>query len=182
MSSPSPHLRDYQRYSEDVPSSGIRPPSREDLDNYFDHALPAPSRLSGNYPLNYSPNGSPRGSMENVRGGLSPQPAFGGSGPRYLSPLAASAATETAGVGMRQSNYSEMSMVGLNSTPGLQRKSTWLQKQTTYKRKNHRLVCCLNLLKRLHYSCVLLVCDNLLSDYSPHHPRCGTWYLLWNSQ
>ena len=140
MSSPPPRLRDYQRYSEDVPSSGARPPSREDLDNYFDHQLPAPHRLSGNY---LSPSGSPRASVDSLRGGsISPQPAFGGAGPRYLSPLAASAATETAGAGMRQSNYSEMSMIGLNSTPGLQRKSTWLQKETTYKRKNHRLVCC----------------------------------------
>ncbi|KIM27562.1 glycoside hydrolase family 17 protein [Serendipita vermifera MAFF 305830] len=136
MSAPPPLPKDYQRYAEDVPSSGNRPPSREDLDNYFDHQLPAPHRLSGHY---LSPSGSPRGSMESFRGSASPQPAFGGAGPRYLSPLAASAATETEGAGLRHSNYSEMSMIGLNSTPGLQRKSTWLQKETQLKRKNHRL-------------------------------------------
>jgi hypothetical protein len=140
MSSPLPHIRDYQKYYEDVPSSGDRPRSTEDLDSYFDHTLPAPHRLSGSY---LSPQQSPRASMESLRDRSppGPQPAYGGSGPRYLSPLAASAATETEGTGLRHSNYSEMSMIGLNSTPGLQRKSTWLEKQQTYKRKNHRLVC-----------------------------------------
>jgi hypothetical protein len=140
MSSPSPNLRDYQKYSEDVPSSGARPHD-DNLDNYFDHTLPAPHRLSGSY---LSPQASPRASMESLHGrplSSGAHPAYGGNGPRYLSPLAASAATETEGAGMRHSNYSEMSMIGLNSTPGLQRKSTWLEKQQTYKRKNHKLVC-----------------------------------------
>ncbi|KAG8817452.1 hypothetical protein FRC17_011222 [Serendipita sp. 399] len=145
MSSPPLQHRDYGRYTGDNrPSSGERPPSREDLDNYFDHQLPPPHHLSGSY---LSPNHSPRpsldGSPRNSSYSLNPPVAFGGSGPRYLSPLAAAGATETEGAGMtRNSNYSEMSMVGLhNSNLGanLNRKSTWLRKETTHKRKNHRL-------------------------------------------
>ncbi|CAG8762360.1 5959_t:CDS:1, partial [Acaulospora colombiana] len=143
MSSPvPPHLRDYQRYSEDIPSSGNRPNSREDIDNYFDHNPPAPHRLSGSY---LSPSGSPRQSSDYLPGSysqsrLSPQPpAFGGNGPRYLSPLAAADATETAGAGMRHSNYSEMSMIGNTAGSNLNRKSTWLKKEQRHKQKNHRL-------------------------------------------
>lgn len=157
--SPSPHLRDFQKYSEDVPSSGARP--REgNLDNYFDYTIPAPHRMSGSY---LSPQASPRASMESLHGrplSSGTQPAYGGHGPRYLSPLAASAATETEGAGLRDSNYSGMSMIGLNSTPGLQRKSTWLEKQQTYKKKNHRLVRCNN----IHSIAQILLCSYLASS------------------
>lgn len=136
--SPPPQLRDYQRYSEDIPSSGYRPPEHN-FDNYFDGNPPAPFRLSGSY---ISPAHSPSASTDNFHARTSS--GGGPGGPRYLSPLAAAEATQTEGAGMRHSNYSEMSMVGLNSTPGLQRKSTWLQKETTYRKKNHRLVSSLN--------------------------------------
>ncbi|KAG8800996.1 hypothetical protein FRC18_007905, partial [Serendipita sp. 400] len=144
--SPPPQHRDFARYS-DRPSYGARPASSEDLDNYFDHQLPPPHHLSGSY---LSPNHSPRPSIESLPTGNgrnsyispTPVPAFGGTGPRYLSPLAAAGATETEGAGMRNSNYSEISMVGLNSSgvgANLNRKSTWLRKETGHRKKNHRL-------------------------------------------
>jgi hypothetical protein len=139
--SPPPQLRDYQRYSEDIPSSGDRPPEHN-FDNYFDGNPPAPFRLSGSY---ISPAHSPSASTDNFH---ARNPS---GGPRYLSPLAAAEVTQTEGAGMRLSNYSEMSMVGLNSTPGLQRRSTWLKKETTYRKKSHRLVSSLNGNARLHY-------------------------------
>jgi len=138
---PLPQVRDYPKYYEDVPSSGDRPPSREDLDNYFDHSLPAPHRLSGSY---LSPSASPRTSTEDIhaRSSSTSHPAaHGGAGPRYLSPLAANSATDTEGIGLQHSNSSQISMIGLGSTPGLQRKSTWLQREQTRERKSRRLVC-----------------------------------------
>lgn len=94
----------------------------------------APHHLSGNYP---SPGQSPRASSDNLHY-QGPSASFGGPGPRYLSPLAAAAATESQGLGGRssQASYSEMSMLG----PGLQRKSTWLRKEQNYKKKGHLLV------------------------------------------
>lgn len=162
--SPPPQLRDYQRYSDEVPSSGNRPSSREDQHNYFDHVPPAPYRLSGSY---ISPGHSPRSSVDNIH---HPRSVSGSGGPTYLSPLAAASATDSQGVGLRHSNYSEMSMIGLNQTPGLQRKSTWLQREQGHRKKNHRMVSKVPIcLISYHFIYSLLVYHWLLNPHSSHY-------------